>query len=267
MAKKMFQEYPKSLPVELFPLLGHQSTILQTDGTKDPDFFVCWNMPEDRIFDFGRNPHNVPRSVLLEMAFIEAPKIKVVSSQKPANFFYMPPAPPGWLLRSAPGAYVGETQSDGKDVDTVVPLPLNQTLALNGATTGFHPTALAYIPSRWEASVNRPLTVSTDGDATRKAVLSPRHRSALPILPLENDGTNTGWCEGNALIRFPLHTCSSLGKARAIHEVGDHIGIPRILKFPAAASTLPTRDHQISTFPWLPPFWVTMLAQNLSMRN
>ena len=115
-----------------------------------------------------------------------------------------------------------------------------------------------------------PLTGSADRGCNEDHwpfLLNPRHRSALPILPLENDGTNTGWCEGNAPIRFPLHKRSSLGKARAIHEVGDHIGIPGILQFPAAESTLQPRHHQISAFPWLPPFCVTMVAQNLFMRN
>jgi len=77
-------------------------------------------MPEDRIFDVGRNPHHVPRPVLLKMALIETPKVKVLSSHEPAKVFYMPPVPPGWLLRSSPEACVGETQIDGKDVDTEI---------------------------------------------------------------------------------------------------------------------------------------------------
>ena len=51
MAKEMFQEFSKGLPVEFVPLLCYQSAFPQTDGSEHPDLFVCRSMPEDRIFE------------------------------------------------------------------------------------------------------------------------------------------------------------------------------------------------------------------------
>lgn len=216
MAKKMFQGCPQSLLFEMFPLLGYQSTIPHTDGTEHLEFFVCWRMPEDRTFDVGRNPHHVSSPVLLKVTLIETPEVKLLSSHEPTKLFYMSPAPPDWLLRLVPAARVGENQIDGKDVDIVLPLPLNQTLGLNGGATRYYPPVHEYTQNWWKVFINRPLGAYADGNAKRKAVLSPRHRSALPCLPLNNTGANTGWCKGNELIGFPVHRCSYLSKARTM---------------------------------------------------
>jgi hypothetical protein len=267
MAKEVFQEFTKGLPVEFVPLLCYQSAFPQTDGSKHPDLFVCRSMPEDRIFDFDRNPHHISRSVLLKMTLIQTPKVKVISSHEPMNFFYMPLGPPDWLLRLSPEACVVEIPDGERGVDIVVPPSLSQTPALNGGTTRRHPTVLEYIPRRWEAFVNQPLTVSAGEDSKKSAVLSPQHLSVPSSLPPGIDGTNTGWFEGNVPIDFRLHRCSFLDKGRAIHEADGHIGIPEILRFPVVKPILRPWDHQISAFPWLPPFWVTMVTQNLFMRN
>ena len=41
MAKEVFQEFTRSLPVEFVPLLSHQSAIPQTDSSKHPDQFAA----------------------------------------------------------------------------------------------------------------------------------------------------------------------------------------------------------------------------------
>jgi hypothetical protein len=265
--EKMIQKRAESLPVELFPLLGHQPPLPQMNGPIQSDLLMGRSLPEDRVFNLGRNPHHIPRSVLLKMALIQTPKVKVISSHEPTKFFYMPLGPPDWLLRSFPEACAVETPNGERGVDIVGPPSLGQIPGLNGGTTRRHPTVLEYIPRRWGASVNQPLTVSADEDSKKNAVLSPQHLSAPSSLPPGTDGTNTGWFEGNVPIDFPLHRCSSLDKGRAIHEAGGHIGIPEILRFLVVKPILRPRDHQTPASPWLPPFWVTMVTQNLFMHN
>jgi hypothetical protein len=267
MAKEVFQEFTKSLPVEVVPLLGYQSAIPQSDGSKHPDLFMRRSLPEDRIFDIERDPHYISRSVLLKMTLIQTPKVKVISSHEPTKFFYMPVGPPDWLLRLFPAACAVETPNGERAVDIVGFPSLRQIPGLNGGTTKHHPTVLAYIPRRWGAFVNQPLTVSADEDSKKYAALSPQHLSAPSSLLPETDGTNTGWFEGNVPIDFPLHKCSFPGKEKAIHEADGHIGIPEILRFLVAKPISRPRNHQISACPWLPPSWVTMVTQNLFMRN
>jgi hypothetical protein len=259
MAKEVFQELTKSLPIEFVPLLCYQSAILHTDGSKHPDLFVCRGVPEDRIFDIERDPHHIARSVLLEMAFIQTPKVEVISSHEPKKFFYMPLGLLDWLPRSFPEACAVETPNGERGADIVGPPSLNQIHGLNGGITRRRPTVLECIPKRWGAFVNQPLTASADEDSKQNAVPFLQHLSAPSILPPGTDGTNTGWFEGNVPIDFPLHSYSSLDKARAIHEAGGHIAIPEILRFPVAKPILRPRDHQTSASPWLPPFLVTMV--------
>jgi hypothetical protein len=212
-------------------------------------------VPKNRIFHLGWNPHDIPGAVLLEMALIQTPKIKVFSSQKLTKFFYMLPAPRDFLRQLLPVAYVGEIQTDGKFVDIGVPRCLIQKPSLHDAIAKSHPTVPRNIPRRSGASVNRLLAVSSVAGPKKKAVLSPRHPGVHSAHPPGNGGTNTGSFAANGPIGQPPHTCSSLGKGKAIHVAGGHIGLLGISKFPAVKSTLQPRGHRISAYPWLPPFW------------
>jgi hypothetical protein len=253
--KKMGQKYLKRLPVKIFPLLRYQFPVSQTDGPKHPNRLMRWGLPEDGVFQLRGNPHHIPGAMLLEMALIQTPKIKVFSSQKLAKFFYMPPALRDLLRQSPPVAYVGEIQTDEKSADIGVPRSLIQRPVSHDATAKFHPTVPGNNQKRWEVSVNPPLIVSSGTNPKKEAALSPRHRVVHSIHPLGNDGTNTGWFGANDPINLPPHTCSSHGKEKVIHVGGDHTGLPAISIFPAGESTLQPLDHRISTFPWLPPFW------------
>jgi hypothetical protein len=253
--KKMGQEYLKRLPVKILPLLGYEFPVLQTDGPKDPNGFMRGCVPKNRIFHLGWNPHDIPGAVLLEMALIQTPKIKVFSSQKLTKFFYMPPAPRDWLRQSLPVACVGEIQADGKSVDIGVPRYLIQKPSLHGAIAKFHPTAPGNIQKWREASVNRLLAVSSVAGRKKKAVLSPRHLAVHSAPPPGNGGTNTGLFAANGLIDQLPHTCSSLAKGKAIRAAGGHIGLLGISKFLVVKSTLQPPGHRISADPWLPPFW------------
>ena len=251
----MGQEYLKRPPVKILPLLGYQFPVLQTDGPKHPNALVCRCVPKNRIFHLGWNPHDIPRAMLLEMALIQTPKIKVFSSQKLTKFFYMPPAPQDLLRQSLPVACVGETQTDGKFADIGVPRCLIQKSSLHDGIARSHPTAPGNIPKPWGTSVNRLLAVSSVAGPKKKAVLSPRHPVVHSARPPGNGGTNTGSFAANGPIDQPPHTCSSLGKGKAIHVAGGHTALLGISKFLAAKSTLQPRDHRISAFPWLPAFW------------
>jgi hypothetical protein len=54
-------------------------------------------MQQHRVRILGRNPHHRPRSVLLEVAFIQAPQINAGVAGQTTEFFYIAPALPGPL--------------------------------------------------------------------------------------------------------------------------------------------------------------------------
>src|SRR3974377_932956 len=254
MPNQMGQKNLKSVSIELFPLLGDQSPFLQTNGPKHPNGLMRRCLPENRIFHLGRNPHDIPRPMLLEMQLIQTPKIKIFSSQKPAKFFYMPPALGDWLRQSPPAAYGSEIQTDGRCVGIGAPRFPTPMSVLYGEIAKFHPTALGDIQKPWAAFANQPLTASSEAHPKKNAVLSPRHRAVHSTPPLGNDGTNTGRCEENGPIDQPPHTRSSRGKGKAIHVAGGHIGLLGISISPSVKSTLQPRDPRRSAFPWFPPF-------------
>jgi hypothetical protein len=205
--------------------------------------------------------------MLLKMALIQTPKVKVVSSHPLAEFFYMLLGPLDLPLQSHHEVCVAGTPTDEKGVDFVSPQPLNQTSDLNGGTIRHHPIVPEDIQGQSEVFVDQPPIVFAGADSTRNAVLSPLRPTTPSILLPGTDGTNTGWSGESVPTDFPLHTCSSHGKEITIHEVDGHIGILGILKFPVVRPLSRSRNHQRLASPWHPPFWVTMVTQNSIMRN
>jgi len=265
--EKMGQEYLKRFSIKDFPLLNHQFPVLQTNGPKHPNGLMRRGVPENGIFDLGRNPHHISRAVLLEMALIQTPKIKIVSSQKLANFFYRQPVLRDLRRPSLPAASDAEIQTDGRCAGIGVPRFLAQRPFSYGGIAKSHPTAPEDIQRRWAAFVSPPPTACADANPRRDASLSPPH-PAVPAARLPGIGeTNTGWFEGNDPIGLPHHTRSSLGKGRVIHVDGDRIGPLGIGRFPAGKSISQPRDHHISASPWLPPLLATMVLQISLMRN
>jgi hypothetical protein len=267
MTDKIFQKFAKGFPIELLPLLCQQSAIPQMNCPIHSYLLMGRSLPEDRIFNLGRNPHNISRSVLLKMALIQTPKVKVVSSHPLAEFFYMLLGPLDLLPQSHHEVCVAGTPTDEKGADFVSPQPLNQTSGLNGGTIRHHPIVPEDIQGHSEVFVDQPPIVFAGADSTSNAVPSPLHPTIPSILPPGTDETNTGWSGESVPKDFPLHSCSSHGKEIAIHEVDGHIGTLGILKFPVAKPLSRPRNHQRLAFPWHPPFWVTMITQNSIMRN
>jgi hypothetical protein len=267
MMDQVFQKFAKRFSIELLPLLGQQSPIPQMNCPIQPYLLMGRSLPENRIFNLMRNPHHRSRSMLLKMALIQAPKIKVVSSHPLAEFFYMLLALLGLRLQSLHGAYVAGTPADEKGADIVSSQPSNQTFALNGGTIRHHPIVPEDIQEHSEVFVNQLPLVSVGVDSTRNAALSPLHPITPSILPLGTDGTSIGWSEASVPTDYPLRRCSFHGKEKAIHEVDGHIGILGTLKFPVVKPLSRSRNHQRLVFPWHPPFWVTMVTQNPIIRN
>jgi hypothetical protein len=267
MTDKVFQKFAKGFPVKLLPLLCQQPAIPQMNCPIHPYLLMGRSLPEDRIFNFRRNPHNISRSMLLKMTLIQTPKVKVISCHPVAEFFYMILGPLDLLLQSLHEACVAEIPADEKDVDIVSPQPLNQTSGLNGGTITHHPIVPEDIQERSEVFVNQPLIVFVGADSTRNAVLSPLHPTIPSILPPGTDGTNTGWSGESVPTDSPLRMCSSHGKEIAIHEADGHIGILGILRFLVVKPLSRPWNHQILAFPWHPPFWVTMVTQSSIMSN
>jgi hypothetical protein len=205
--------------------------------------------------------------MLLEMAFIQTPKIKVIPSHPLAEFFYMPVVLPGFLLQSLHGAYVAGIPTDEKGVDIVWSQSSNQTSDLDGETIRPHPIVPEDTQGHPEAFVNPLLLASVGLDSARDAVPSPLHPITPSILPPETDGTSTGWYEESVLINCPPHSYSSRGKEKAIHEVDGHIETRGIWIFPVAEPLSRSRSHQRLAFPWYPPFSDTMVTQSHIIRN
>ena len=76
---------PESL-VEIENLTKH-FPITQAQSAKVANTFSCWMMQQNRIFTFGRHPHSTPGAVLLEMNFIQGPKVNVIIGSKFSDFF------------------------------------------------------------------------------------------------------------------------------------------------------------------------------------
>lgn len=97
------------------PLLSGKAkfAIAQANSTEVSHAFSGGVMEKNGIFHFRGNPHDAPRSVLLEMDFINCPNV-VALANEPLQFFYMPSGPRGRHGRSEVSAFACETRVDGK---------------------------------------------------------------------------------------------------------------------------------------------------------
>ncbi|MEO5864240.1 MAG: hypothetical protein ABIQ79_04280 [Nitrospiraceae bacterium] len=57
------------------------------DGTKAGDRLAGGRMEQDRILDLGRHPHAAPGAMLLEVAFVHAPKFNAPVPGQAVQFF------------------------------------------------------------------------------------------------------------------------------------------------------------------------------------
>jgi len=121
LAQDLLQENEKRLCTELVGSLGHQSPVADTNGPKDADAFPGRCMENHWVHILWRHPHGAPGTMLTEVAFILAPHIKIVSSGKAAQFFYISAGPRGQLWQSEAGAFVDEIPGGGTVAGTAAP--------------------------------------------------------------------------------------------------------------------------------------------------
>ena len=95
----------QELAQELSERHGAESRLLQRNQLSVPEVHRSeqrhrlsrGSMEQHRVRILGRNPHHRPRSVLLEVAFIQAPQINAGVAGQAAEFFYIAPVPPDQL--------------------------------------------------------------------------------------------------------------------------------------------------------------------------
>ena len=92
MADQLFKKCLEAGRVEYFFLTGDQPSIVETDGSKEADFFTGGSVQDRRISFFRRDPHGATGTVLLKMAFIQTPEVDVFVRDEVREFFYMPVA-------------------------------------------------------------------------------------------------------------------------------------------------------------------------------
>ena len=92
MADQLFKKCLEAGRVEYFFLTGDQPSIVETDGSKEADFFTGGSVQDRRVSFFRRDPHSATGTVLLKVAFIQTPEVDVFIGGETSEFFYMPVA-------------------------------------------------------------------------------------------------------------------------------------------------------------------------------
>lgn len=97
MRQKLSQKLSEGHRAEGGFLHRDQLSVAEAHGTEERYRLSGGSMEQHRVRILGRNPHHRPRSVLLEVAFVQAPQINAGVAGQAAEFFYIEPAPPDRL--------------------------------------------------------------------------------------------------------------------------------------------------------------------------
>lgn len=89
MSQHLLEERLEALRVELFFTPNDQTPVSCTYCAEHRHAFPSGGMKEDGIHYFWRYPHNATRAMLLEMAFVLKPHLKVFASGEAQEFFYI----------------------------------------------------------------------------------------------------------------------------------------------------------------------------------
>ena len=167
MTNKDPQKSLECLGVECLGRLGDQAPVGRADGPVHRHRLAGRRMIEDGIGVFRGNPHDAPGPVLLKMASIGEPQIKVISSGQSSEFFYMRLWPQDRPGRSGTGVFSVGIPADGRAAGTDG-RPCRSDSGFSGDGSGVsHPRASGDSP-RVEARVQE---------------LSRRPRGRYPIKP------------------------------------------------------------------------------------
>jgi hypothetical protein len=85
---KIDQEGSKGLAVKLFRLpLVHKAAVANANGSIITHAVTHRSVKHNGVFRFGWYPHTAPRSVLLEVDFVQSPHVDVRVGQEVPKFF------------------------------------------------------------------------------------------------------------------------------------------------------------------------------------
>lgn len=118
MAQHLAHKGRKSLAVEHRTDLGDQAARAQVDGAEAAHRLARGRMRDHGIALLRRNPHATARSVLREMALVQAPQVNVAAACQRAEFFLPPPLPAGRTAPPAGAACAAESPSAGTSAGT-----------------------------------------------------------------------------------------------------------------------------------------------------
>ena len=108
MTQQAAYESLKRLTIEARTERRDQAARTQVHGTKAGDGLARRRVLHDGIPALRSNPHAATRSVLLEVAFVDAPQINVVALCQAAQFFLQRIPPVGRTVRLAVAACASE---------------------------------------------------------------------------------------------------------------------------------------------------------------
>lgn len=227
MTKKDSQKSLECLGVERLGRLGDQAPVGRADGPVHRHRLAGRRMIEDRIGVFRGNPHDAPGPVLLKMASIGEPQIKVISSGQSSEFFYMRLWPQDRPGRSGTGVFSVGIPTDGIAAGTDGRPPRSDSGFSGDGLRVCHPRGSGDSP-RVEARVEdlgrRPGGRSPIKPKAFPASLLPgARRSHYP----ENDGSSIEPSAGSAPEGPRCHRSSSRNKREAHHGADGHSGILR----------------------------------------
>ena len=94
---EMSQERLKGFRIERTQAIRHEPSVARTHRPEDRHALARGRMEHHRIGQIRWHPHDAARSVLLEVAFIFKPQLKIALPRQNAKFFYMPVGLPGPL--------------------------------------------------------------------------------------------------------------------------------------------------------------------------
>lgn len=89
MAQQLLKKSLEALGVELVFAADDQTTVGFAHRAEHRHAFASGGMKEDRVHNLRRHPHDAAGTMLLEMAFVLKPQLKVFASGETQEFFYI----------------------------------------------------------------------------------------------------------------------------------------------------------------------------------
>ena len=114
MLQELLQEITEADSIECFFHPRHQFSVGDTHCSQEAHLFAGGRMQEDGVRFFRWNPHGTTGSILLEVTFVQAPKVDVIADGESKEFFYMSPAAQDRHAPEAGEVFAVETPAHGK---------------------------------------------------------------------------------------------------------------------------------------------------------